>query len=520
MNPNSLTQAESTAHALQFLRSIIDNSLDIIQVFSSVRDASGKIIDFTWLIQNQRGFEQNGDVYGRTLLQKNPGVVTAGIFDKLIEVTNTGTSLELEQYYATEQFSGDWFYMALVKQDDGVIMTTRNITAQKKSERELQTLKDELAQKTTDRYLKLFNAIDEGFCTIEVFFDSNNQPFNWRFIEVNSAFEKNNGLSDAAGKDILDLSPDIEPKWFEIYGSVAKTGKPLRFKEHSVALNRHFDLYAFRVDQPQENHVAVIFTDITQRVQNEEALRNLTEELSTLVLERTQELQRSNDDLRQFAHVASHDLKEPVRKIRTFNNRILEEFEDVLPPQIKLYVGKIESACARMYSMIDGVLHYSKLGAGGVATENINLNHIIEQINTDLEIMFEIKEAHLIYSRLPKIEADKTLIYQLFYNLILNSLKFSIAGQPSRITIVASEVSEDNLDYYKVTVNDNGIGFEPEYSQVIFNAFTRLNAADHYEGSGIGLALCKKIVERYEGRISADALPGQGASITILFPIK
>lgn len=445
-------------------------------------------------------------------------MVPAGIFDKLRQVTESGQSQELEQYFPTKQFSGDWFYMAMVKQGDGVMMTIRNITVQKTAENEILALKDQLAKKTTDRYLKLFNSIDEGFCIIEVKFDENDMPCNWTFLEVNSAFEKNNGLYDATGRDILDLSPNIEPKWFEIYGSVAKTGNPLRFKEHSVALNRYFDLYAFRVDQPGENHVAVIFTDITQRILSEEALRNLTEELSSLVLERTKELQRSNDDLRQFAHVASHDLKEPVRKIRTYNNRILEEFEDVLPLQVKSYVGKIESACARMYSMIDGVLNYSKLGSGAIIAEKINLNHIVEQINTDLEVMFDIKEAHMMYSGLPTIVADNTLIYQLFYNLILNSLKFSIPGQPSRIAIAASIVTEEDADYFKVVVMDNGIGFEPEYSQNIFNAFTRLNAADLYEGSGIGLALCKKIVERYGGKISADGIPGEGAAITILFP--
>lgn len=168
--------------------------------------------------------------------------------------------------------------MSPVKNDDGqvigVSMIARDVTQRREAEAAL--------QESEEKYHTLFDSIDEGYCTIEVLFDGANKPYNWRFLEVNPAFEKNNGLKNATGKTILELTPDIEPKWFDIYGRIAQTGEPQRFQEQSAALNRHFDLYAFRIGAAHENNVAVIFTDITARKRAEEALRESEERLRTL----------------------------------------------------------------------------------------------------------------------------------------------------------------------------------------------------------------------------------------------
>lgn len=264
-------------------------------------------------------------------------------------------------------------------------------------------------------------------------------------------------------------------------------------------------------DAGSASRIIGVMLDVTEQKQ-------FTEELSRQVSERTVELQRSNDDLRQFAHVASHDLKEPVRKIRTFQNRILEEFGELLPVEVKLYLERIESAAVRMYTMIDGVLHYSKLGNEQDPVETLDLNAIINAIKADLEILIESKEAVITTSELPSIKGHFTLVYQLFYNLILNSLKFAKVTESSRIEIVSSKLTDQSGDFIKITIADNGIGFRPEQSQSIFSTFVRLNSADKYEGSGLGLALCKKIVERYKGTISATSEPGNGAVFTLILP--
>jgi PAS domain S-box-containing protein len=245
-----------------------------------------------------------------------------------------------------------------------------------------------------------------------------------------------------------------------------------------------------------------------------------TEELHRLVAERTAELQRSNDDLRQFAHVASHDLREPVRKIKTFNTRIIDDFSEVLPDKVKTYLNKIDSSANRMYAMIEGVLNYSKAGSEQQPVEAVDLNEIIRDIETDLEVLVQQKNAKVTPANLPTLHGYRVLLYQLFYNLILNSLKFAKSSAPSLINISCNVVNQDKEKFYKIVVSDNGIGFEPEYAEDIFSTFTRLNPVDEYQGSGLGLALCKKIVDRHKGTISAAGEPGKGASFTIMLPAK
>jgi PAS domain S-box-containing protein len=275
--------------------------------------------------------------------------------------------------------------------------------------------------------------------------------------------------------------------------------------------------YASGVMRPIHNNQLTGFVKVLRDMTQQQLF---TEELHRLVAERTVELQRSNEDLRQFAHVASHDLKEPIRKIQTFNNRIIDEYGNVLPPKAKIYSEKIETASNRMISMIEGVLFYSKLVNTAQNLEAVNLNEIIDQIAGDLEVMMEQKKAQVIKTVLPTIRANSTLIYQLFYNLILNSLKFSKAGKPSLINISSETIKQDSKDFLRIVVSDNGIGFEPEFGQDIFKTFTRLHPADLYEGTGLGLALCKKIVERHGGTISASAKLDNGAVFTILLPLQ
>lgn len=274
--------------------------------------------------------------------------------------------------------------------------------------------------------------------------------------------------------------------------------------------------YASGVMRPIRNHGLTGYVKVLRDMTQEQLF---TEELHRLVAERTAELQRSNEDLRQFAHVASHDLKEPIRKIQTFNNRILDEYADALPPKVKTYSEKIGTAADRMISMIEGVLRYSKLSYAEQVWEAVNLNEVVQQIATDLEVMMQQKGAVIEAAELPILTANPTLMYQLFYNLTLNSLKFAKEDEPPRIIITSEKVKQEEKEFGKITVSDNGIGFEPDFNELIFKTFARLHPVEDYEGTGLGLALCKKIVERHGGAISAKGVPGKGATFTILLPL-
>jgi signal transduction histidine kinase len=244
----------------------------------------------------------------------------------------------------------------------------------------------------------------------------------------------------------------------------------------------------------------------------EEEVRRRTCELNAL----NTRLQQSNEDLRQFAHVASHDLREPVRKVKVYTGRLKEDDASVFSTKARSYLEKIDSAANRMLTMIEGVLHYSTINSAGQETEAVDLNRIVRSIEADLELPIGEKKATLHYSQLPVIEGGAVLLYQLFYNLINNSLKFSRADVPCRIEIAA----KIDGDQAMICLTDNGIGFDQEEAARIFDTFSRLNAKDKYEGTGLGLSLCKKIVARHGGDIEALGKKGVGSEFRIRLPIK
>ncbi|HVF97604.1 MAG TPA: ATP-binding protein, partial [Flavisolibacter sp.] len=183
------------------------------------------------------------------------------------------------------------------------------------------------------------------------------------------------------------------------------------------------------------------------------------------------------------------------------------------------FIDRINAATDRMFNMIDGVLTYSTANASTQKPHVVDLTEVIKSIETDLEVALQKTGATLQYSKLPIVVGAPVLLYQLFYNLINNSIKFAKAGVPPRIIISSDAFDGGNKKMVSITLQDNGIGFEPEHSERIFDTFTRLNSKDKYEGTGLGLSLCKKIVERHGGGITASGKPDKGATFTITLPV-
>jgi PAS domain S-box-containing protein len=246
----------------------------------------------------------------------------------------------------------------------------------------------------------------------------------------------------------------------------------------------------------------------------EQQIQDRTQALKEL----NQSLKQSNEDLQQFAHVASHDLKEPVRKVKTYTNRLREEFLTLLPEQGRNYLEKIVGASDRMNTMIDGVLSYSTYSALDQFFELINLNTMFKEIELDLEVLIEEKGASIRYENLPLVYGAPVLIHQLFYNLVNNSLKFTNGDVQPVIDIHGESFVKDGKPFAKIILRDNGIGFEDEHAELIFTTFTRLNSKDKYEGTGLGLSLCKKIVQKHNGEIHASGIPGVGAIFELILP--
>jgi PAS domain S-box-containing protein len=296
---------------------------------------------------------------------------------------------------------------------------------------------------------------------------------------------------------------------------------------YEVRLKNKEDYYrwhqAFAEPLTDDNGNVVKWIGVVTDIHNQ---KSFAESLEREVAQRTKELARSNEDLQQFAHVASHDLKEPVRKVMTFASRLKEELGTRASEQAIRFLSKIEASAIRMYSMIDGVLLYSSLNALEQTKELIDLNELIENIKSDLEVPMSEKKAQILNGLLPSIEGSPILIYQLFYNLVNNSLKFAKSDVPPEIQIVQEAVLREDVKmlmphkkYVKIVIEDNGIGFSNADAERIFATFTRLHSKDLYEGTGLGLSLCRKIVERQGGAIYATGEEGKGAKFSLLLPL-
>jgi signal transduction histidine kinase len=260
--------------------------------------------------------------------------------------------------------------------------------------------------------------------------------------------------------------------------------------------------------------------DITEEAIRKKKLAKNRQSLELAVSERTKELQQSNEDLQQFAHVASHDLQEPVRKIKIFSGRLKNDKENTISQNSLSYLNKIEQAAERMTNMIEGVLKYSTLNGREQLIEVVDLNKIISDVLSDMELSIHHKNAIIEYGGLPVIEGAPVLIHQLFYNLINNSLKFSKLDVCPRVRVKSEKINYEGDEFVKIYFEDNGIGFGLEDKENIFEAFTRLNSKDKYEGTGLGLALCKKIASRHHGDILAESLNGSGSLFMITLPVK
>lgn len=239
------------------------------------------------------------------------------------------------------------------------------------------------------------------------------------------------------------------------------------------------------------------------------------------------ELERSNNDLEGFAYVASHDLQEPLRKIVTFADMLLSR-QGQFGGMEKDYLVRIHKSAHDMRALIDNLLEYSHIGQLDAPASRLSLNFILQQSISDLEVKINAVSPHMEIGTLPELCVNPERMRRVFTNLIGNALKFGKKDQPLSILIYASPASEAELenfhldktrDYTRITVEDNGIGFEKEYEHRIFQIFQRLHGRSSYPGSGLGLAICKKIIEQHEGYIYAEGEKGKGARFHILLPL-
>lgn len=262
--------------------------------------------------------------------------------------------------------------------------------------------------------------------------------------------------------------------------------------------------------------------EINEHKISEEKVRALNLEL----LKNIDKLEAANKDLDRFAFMASHDLQEPLRKILTFSERISTKYGEQFDEEGRRYISRIRIATERLQNLIRDIMTFAKISIERSAFVNSDLNLLVQDVLLDMDSIIDEKQAKIAIDNLPTIFVNPSLIRPLFYNLIHNALKYAKADQTPEIRIYSDMDSGnenrngDSSPYYRIFVEDNGIGFDQKYSQQIFEMFKRLHHKDEYEGTGIGLAFCKKIVEQHEGFISARSTPGNGSTFIVSLPIR
>jgi PAS domain S-box-containing protein len=265
--------------------------------------------------------------------------------------------------------------------------------------------------------------------------------------------------------------------------------------------------------------ILLAIEDVTVRKQAEEKLKKFAARL-----------ERSNRELQEFASVASHDLQEPLRKIQAFGDRLKTKCQDALPPEGRDYLERMQSAAGRMQTLINDLLMFARVEATASPFVRVDLGQVAREVASDLETRIEREDARVEIGELPVIEADPSQMRQLLQNLIGNALKYRRKGVPPVVKIHAAVIKERRAQkrpgnhptavFSQIMVEDNGIGFDEKYLDRIFLVFQRLHGRKEYEGTGMGLAVCRKIAERHNGSITARSTPGRGSTFIVTLPLR
>jgi|GEM_PF-3304854 len=352
---------------------------------------------------------------------------------------------------------------------------------------------------------------------------------NLNYTSINNAGEKylNRSRSELLGKNPFDLYPETRNTERHHLMLKALKGETSHIESLGTSADPQMKIHTTFVPLVVEGKIRGILNiakDITSLEKANETVRKTNELLELKNLE----LEEANNGLLSFNYIASHDLKEPLRKIQTFARLLTELEKEKLSAESKYYFERIINSAARMQTLIEALLDFSKTQFNATNFEPTDMNLILDDLRKEFREPLALKNGILEHEILPTINAIPALISQLFSNLISNSIKYSKKEEPPRITICCEKVNKIKIqgriihkDYWKFSVTDNGIGFNQQYADKIFELFQRLHGnSKNYEGTGIGLTICKKIVQNHKGLIYAESELGKGSTFFILIPVN
>ena len=371
----------------------------------------------------------------------------------------------------------------------------------------------------------VFNSSTSGIVAVRPVRDEKGKIVDFEYTAANQSAENilHTSRNEMIGGKMLQMFPQINQPFIRLCKEVIKTSIKKQDDYFNAKTKKWFEIVIVKM----MDSLVITFTDITDKKQfiaelenNYKKLESLSEELK----ESNKKLEQSNFDLLQFASVASHDLKEPLRKIHAFGNILETRLKKKLDETEVSYLDRIINATSRMQTMIEDVLNFSKLSNQGIPYKKFDLGTLINNIIEDFQITINENNALIRVNTLPEIIAGEGQIRQVFQNLLSNALKFNdkkiplidITNDPLNLKI-AKELKISSGEYTCITIKDNGMGFENEFHEKIFGIFEKLNGMN-FEGSGIGLAIAKRIIDNHGGFIRAAGMPGKGAIFQVILP--
>ncbi|MEI6948604.1 ATP-binding protein [Paraflavisolibacter sp. H34] len=493
--------------------SILDASPNGIFVAKVRLGGSGEVLDFALDRVNPacaRLLGRDGErVRGASCLQLFPEALYPGLFAQHLRVFKTGKS-ESREVHCRLGHRDAWFQVTSVKLDSGVLVTFSEVTAQKQA-----------AQLVEEQRRLLENILKHssgGIVVGEAVRDQEGNIRDLRIVMANDAAIRLVGIPREIylSQTAAHLHQDVwESQFLDLNTEALQSGRTLHTELFWQLTQKWLEVTLSRLTGDQ---LIFVLSDIT------------TQKQTRLQLERTvEELQRSNASLQEFAYAASHDLQEPLRKIQLFSERLRQGLTTAVPEENSQLLERMENAASRMRTLIDDLLAFSQVSMKPGLLQPVDLNGVVREVLHDLETAIQQSGAHLQIDPLPEVRGDERQLRQLFQNLLGNALKYRNKEVSPRITLRYRPVREGDTSApllqdscagscRLIEVGDNGIGFDPQEAEKIFQLFHRLQGRLDYPGTGIGLAIVHKVAVNHNGAVWAQGEPGKGATFSLLLP--
>ncbi|SOD78983.1 PAS domain-containing protein [Spirosoma fluviale] len=509
-------QIEEQAQLFEGVLKTMTNGLSVLE---AVRDDAGNPVDFRYVCVSATVLRDTGmsseQLIGQSVLSLFPGTKQTPHWDALCTALQSSQPQHFESHYAFDglnNYTDNW----INRLDANRLISVYVITNERKEAESLAKQRAAILQSVLD-------GCQTPIILFEAIRDQENQITDFRYLVQNDANARlvSHPIEETQHKTMLEVLPSLKSSGiFDRYTEVVETGQPQRFEQYyrDGSVEGWFDISVVK----QDDGIVVVAHDNT-------LLRKTLQYAEHLVLD----LRHSNHNLEQFAYIASHDLQEPLRKIQSFGNLIIDQYGNLLPEDGRMMLKRMQSAADRMSQLIRDLLTYSRLTAEQEAFEPIGFQRILAEILSDLELVIDEKKARI---QLPDASVHPSIYFngnrsqlrQLFQNLLSNALKFIPLNRTPEIIFRVGAVSSDEVpafvpnrtmrSWVAIDVSDNGIGFDEKYREQIFHLFERLHGRNEYSGTGIGLAICRKVAENHGGTITARSQPGLGSTFTVFLP--